>query len=142
MLGRLTISNYALIDSVELTFGDGLTIITGETGSGKSIMLGALSLLTGVRADVKSLSESGRKAVVEAEFRNVSPEVAAALRRLDIECVSDEVILRREILPSGRSRAFVNDTPVTLPALSEIAGMLIDIHTQHSNILLLSLIHI
>lgn len=136
MLGRLTISNYALIDSVELTFGDGLTIITGETGSGKSIMLGALSLLTGVRADVKSLSESGRKAVVEAEFRNVSPEVAAALRRLDIECVSDEVILRREILPSGRSRAFVNDTPVTLPALSEIAGMLIDIHTQHSNILL------
>lgn len=136
MLGRLTISNYALIDSVELTFGDGLTIITGETGSGKSIMLGALSLLTGVRADVKSLSESGRKAVVEAEFRNVSPEVAAPLRRLDIECVSDEVILRREILPSGRSRAFVNDTPVTLPALSEIAGMLIDIHTQHSNILL------
>lgn len=136
MLDRLTISNYALIDSVELTFGDGLTIITGETGSGKSIMLGALSLLTGVRADVKSLSESGRKAVVEAEFRNVSPEVAAALRRLDIECVSDEVILRREILPSGRSRAFVNDTPVTLPALSEIAGMLIDIHTQHSNILL------
>lgn len=136
MLGRLTISNYALIDSVELTFGDGLTIITGETGSGKSIMLGALSLLTGVRADVKSLSESGRKAVVEAEFRNVSLEVAAALRRLDIECVSDEVILRREILPSGRSRAFVNDTPVTLPALSEIAGMLIDIHTQHSNILL------
>ena len=74
--------------------------------------------------------------MVEAEFRNVSPEVAAALRRLDIECVSDEVILRREILPSGRSRAFVNDTPVTLPALSEIAGMLIDIHTQHSNILL------
>ena len=136
MLGRLTISNYALIDSVELTFGDGLTIITGETGSGKSIMLGALSLLTGVRADVKSLSESGRKAVVEAEFRNVSPEVAAALRRLGIGCVSDEVILRREILPSGRSRAFVNDTPVTLPALSEIAGMLIDIHTQHSNILL------
>ncbi len=136
MLKRLSISNYALIDSVELTFGDGLTIITGETGSGKSIMLGALSMLTGTRADVKSLSEGGRKAVVEAEFGNCGDDTLRILEQADVEPQGRDVILRREILPSGRSRAFVNDTPVTLPILAEVAAGLIDIHTQHSNTLL------
>lgn len=115
MLSRITIKNFALIDEMTLEPGPGLTIITGETGSGKSIMLGALSLLLGARADVKAAADPTSKIVVEAEF-------------------DSGTILRREVAPSGRSRAFVDDSPVTLAQLEETASRLIDVHSQHANL--------
>lgn len=137
MLNHLVIKNYALISGVDLDFTPGLTIVTGETGAGKSIMLGALSLLTGARADVKAISDRDSKAVVEAEFTCLPPHISDVIAAEGIESDPSMLILRREITPSGRSRAFVNDTPVTLSSLSKIASHLIDIHTQHSNVVLL-----
>lgn len=125
MLSHLEIRNYALIDSVSLEFRPGFTTITGETGAGKSIMLGALSLLCGARADSKALSASGQKTVVEAIF----------------ETDGGERILRREIAPGGRSRAFIDDSPVNLTELADTASRLIDIHSQHNNALLSSPAH-
>lgn len=122
MLSHLEIRNYALIDNVTLDFSSGFTTVTGETGAGKSIMLGALSLLCGSRADAKSLSQKGEKTIVEAIFTQEG----------------EETILRREIASGGRSRAFVNDSPVNIQQLAEIGGSLIDIHSQHNNMLLSS----
>lgn len=136
MLSRLTISNYALIESLDLMPGDGLSIITGETGAGKSVMLGALGLLKGERADSKVIADKSRKSVVEASFLNVDEYTAGKVRAVDPEWDGGELILRREILPSGRSRAFVNDSPSSLANLSDIAGNLLDIHSQNSNSLL------
>lgn len=121
MLARLYISNYALIDSLDIEFPDGLIIVTGETGAGKSILLGALSMLLGKRTDSSIFSDVTRNCVVEAEFSGKS---------------GDSCILRRVITPAGRSRAFVNDEPVTLSALAEVSGRLIDIHGQHQHLLL------
>lgn len=122
MLTRLSISNYALISSLDITFPDGLIIITGETGAGKSILLGALSLLLGKRADTSVFSDTGRNCVVEAEFHDGRS--------------GEEYILRRVITPAGRSRSFLNDEPVTLADLTAISSRIIDIHEQHQHLLL------
>lgn len=136
MIRHLSISNYALIDALELDLGEGLTILTGETGAGKSVMMGALSLLMGERADSKVLSGREGKSVVEGTFDNVSDTLRPIFESNDLDWNDGQVIIRREISTGGRSRAFVNDTPVTLPLLSEIAGGMVDIHSQHSNRLL------
>lgn len=141
MLQRLIINNYALIDRLDLTFGRGLSIITGETGAGKSIMLGALSLLLGGRADTKAIAEKGNKSIIEAVFTGVDASVRQVMEHNSLDWLDGEVTLRREITPAGRSRAFVNDTPVTLQVLSEVATMLVDIHSQHSNQMLLQPLH-
>lgn len=128
MLNKLIIRNYALIDEVEIDFSDGLSIITGETGAGKSIMLGALGLLLGERADTKAIADRSRKTMVEASFLTVvtDPETG--------ESRPGELIVRREISPTGRSRAFIDDSPVTLTQLSECSSRLLDIHSQHANL--------
>ena len=137
MLRRLQISNYALIEEAELEFGDGFTVLTGETGSGKSIMLGALSLLLGNRAD--SRVAAGGKARVLAQFEDVDSELRPLLESKGIDWLQSdngdggEITIRREISAEGRSRTFVNDTSVTLATLSEIAVRLVDIHSQMAN---------
>lgn len=136
MLSRLFISNYALIDQLEVEFRPGLTIITGETGAGKSILLGALSLILGERADVKAMRDSAKKTVVEATLNVAGYHLDQLFADADVDHDEQECILRREIAPSGRSRAFINDTPVALTFLREVATRLIDIHSQHSNMLL------
>ena len=135
MLQSLHIENYALIDKLEIEFSRGFSVITGETGSGKSIILGALSLLLGERADSKALRDEERKCVIEGVFdiTNYGLESFFSENDLDYENIS---IIRREILPNGKSRAFLNDTPVNLVNLKEIGERLIDIHSQHKNLLL------
>lgn len=137
MLSRLSISNYALIEHLDFTPGSRLTIITGETGAGKSVMLGALSLLKGERADMKVIADKDRKAIVEAVFEQPDAGVREAVADVDPDWDGQELIIRREINPSGRSRAFVNDTPASLAQLSAISANLLDIHSQNSNALLL-----
>lgn len=136
MLSRLYISNYALIDRLEIDFKEGLTIITGETGAGKSILLGALSLIMGERADIKVMRDSGSKTIVEATFNIAGYHLDRLFAEADVDYDEQECILRREIAPSGRTRAFINDTPVALTLLREVATRLVDIHSQHSNMLL------
>lgn len=136
MLDRLTISNYALIQELEINFREGLSIITGETGAGKSVMMGALGLLLGERVDSKVLSDRTRKATIEAQFDHVAPDVQSLFAHYDLDWNDGSVIVRREISASGRSRAFVNDTPVTLPTLGDVAQHLVDVHSQNSNRLL------
>lgn len=136
MIRSIHISNYALIDTVDLTLSPGLNIITGETGAGKSIMLGALSLLLGARADQRVVTDPTRKSVVEAifsiaEYHGLRPDDDE-----DIDWDDEVCILRREVSPTGRSRAFINDTPVTVGRLSEFAERLVDLHSQHNNMLL------
>ncbi|MDE7180577.1 MAG: DNA repair protein RecN [Muribaculaceae bacterium] len=138
MLKNLIIRNYALIEYLDLDFGPGLTIITGETGAGKSIMLGALSLVMGGRADTKVISDGGSKSVVEALFVDVEPELQALFEEKGIDWLTDadgvsEMTIRRELSASGRSKIFVNDTSVTLQTLSMIVPRLIDIHSQRAN---------
>lgn len=139
MIKTLHISNYALIDEIDIDFADGFNIITGETGAGKSIIMGALSLLTGGRADSKAIRSDDRKTVIEAVFSiTESDGVAALLAANDLDNpAGGEVILRRELTaPAGRSRAFINDTPVNLALLRQVAERLVDIHSQHENQLL------
>lgn len=138
MLRKLTIRNYALIDTLDLEFGPGLTIITGETGAGKSIMLGALSLLMGGRADTRVIGDGSGKSVVEAVFSDPPADLANQCSEYDIDWNPDEIIIRREIAPNGRSRVFINDIPVTLTVLQTISSKLIDIHSQHENARLLN----
>lgn len=137
MLKSLHISNYALIDRVDIDFTPGLNIITGETGAGKSIMLGALSLILGGRADTRVVSDHSVKSVIEASI-DVSgyPALGQYCIDNDIEWDPTECILRREITPAGRSRAFINDSPVPLNRLQGVALQLVDIHSQHQNLLL------
>lgn len=137
MITKLSIKNYALIDDISVDFSDGLTIITGETGAGKSILLGALSLLLGKRADLKSVRNYSKKCIIEGEFKftDAITERIFDKNNLDYDAHS---ILRRELLPSGKSRAFVNDTPVTLQQLQNLAPYLIDIHSQHDTLELFS----
>lgn len=136
MLEKLIINNYALIEQLDLSFSMGLTIITGETGAGKSIMLGALGLLLGDRADSKAIGDKSRKTMVEATFSHLPQQMAAVFEKNNLEWEGDTLIVRRELSPSGRSRAFINDTPVTLPTLSEVTSLLLDIHSQHNNLIL------
>lgn len=135
MLHKLTISNYALIDNLDISFTDGMTTITGETGAGKSIILGALSLLLGKRADTTVLKDKYKKSVVEATFSLPNDSLLAFFESLDID-FDNETIIRREITPQGKSRSFVNDTPVGLQTLKELGTVLIDIHSQHQNLFL------
>lgn len=138
MIKSLHISNYALINELDIEFMPGLNIITGETGAGKSIILGALSLLMGERADSKVMRDASRKTVIEAIFDVSDTAIIAALLEEKQFEAANECILRREISPGGRSRAFVNDTPSNLNDLREIAEHLVDIHSQHQNMLLSS----
>ena len=139
MIKTLHISNYALIDRIDITFFPGLNIITGETGAGKSIILGALGLLLGGRADTKVVRDPNVKSVIEATF---SADGYTSLQQFceenDIDWDDDTVILRREISTTGRSRAFINDSPVNLTQLQTAGLFLIDIHSQHQNLLLAS----
>lgn len=137
MLKRLTIDNFALINHIDVAFDDGLSIITGETGAGKSIIIGALSLLLGSRADSKSVKDRNEKMVVEAVFDIGDYDLRALFESYGLDYFPEETIVRRELLPSGRSRAFINDMPVQLATLSELTLRLVDIHSQHSNALLL-----
>ena len=136
MIKQLHISNYALIDKLDIGFNDGLTIITGETGAGKSIILGALSLILGERADSKSIRDTSSKTVVEATFDITGYRLEQFFSEHDIDWDDRECLVRRELSPTGRSRSFINDTPVALSVLRDLATHLIDIHSQHSNMLL------
>lgn len=130
MLASLSISNFALIDKLEIDFSDGFSIITGETGAGKSILLGALGLVLGKRADLTSLKNKEDKCVIEAHFNILNYNLQPFFVSNDLD-YEDETIIRREILPSGKSRAFINDSPVNLQELQELSVFLIDIHSQH-----------
>lgn len=129
MLETLTITNYVIIDNSEIHFAPGLNMITGETGAGKSVLLGAIGLILGRRADTQVLFDPAQKAIVEAIFQDTENRVGAMLKAFDLE-EGDEVVLRREIAPNGRSRAFINDTPVTLDTMTEIGAALMDVHQQ------------
>ena len=135
MLKQLQISNYALIDSADISFDNGFSVITGETGAGKSIMLGALALILGQRSDTSAMRDKEEKCVVEACFNVEGYGLEPLFVAEDVD-FDNETVIRREILPSGKSRAFVNDTPVTLNFLKELSQKLIDIHSQHQNLLL------
>ena len=137
MLKSLYISNYALIEQLEVGFDRGLTIITGETGAGKSIIMGALSLILGERANAQAIRDKSAKTVVEATFDIGGFGLKSFFENIDVD-YADECILRRELGANGRSRAFINDTPVQLSTLKELATHLVDIHSQHSNMLLAS----
>lgn len=133
MLTSLSIKNYALIDNLQVKFGEGLTIITGETGAGKSILLGGLGLVLGKRADLSSLKNKEEKCIVETEFSINNYDLEGFFRENDLD-FEKNTLIRREILPSGKSRAFINDTPVTLDILSSLGEKLIDIHSQHQTL--------
>ncbi|GAA4302843.1 DNA repair protein RecN [Aestuariibaculum suncheonense] len=135
MLTSLSIKNYALIDQLNVNFNDGFSIITGETGAGKSILLGGLSLILGKRADLSSLKDTSVKCVIEAVF-NISNYNLKALFEAEDFDYDEQTIIRREILPSGKSRAFVNDSPVNLSSLQLLGERLIDIHSQHQTMAL------
>lgn len=137
MLTQLSIKNYALIDDIKVNFSSGLTTITGETGAGKSILLGALSLLLGKRADISSVKDPAKKCIIEGDFTIAVYKLKELFETLDLD-YEEHTIIRREILPSGKSRAFVNDTPVTLQQLQQLGERLVDIHSQHETRSLLS----
>jgi len=130
LLTQLSINNYALINKLSIDFSSGLSIITGETGAGKSILLGALGLVLGNRADLSSLKDTSHKCIVEAKVAISNYSLEGFFNEVDLD-YEPETIIRREILPSGKSRAFVNDTPVTLSVLNQLRTKLIDVHSQH-----------
>ncbi|MDC6364959.1 MULTISPECIES: DNA repair protein RecN [Flavobacteriaceae] len=133
MLTNLSIKNYALIDDVNVSFSDGFTTITGETGAGKSILLGGLSLVLGKRADLSSLKDESKKCIIEAEFEISKYQLNDFFEENDLD-YEDITLLRREILPSGKSRAFVNDTPIVLEVLKNLGNQLVDVHSQHQTL--------
>ena len=133
MLTQLTIKNYALIDELQVGFNNGLTIITGETGAGKSILLGGLSLILGKRADLTSVKDSSKKCIIEGVFDIAKYNLKSLFKTRDLDYES-LTIIRREILPSGKSRAFINDTPVRLDDLQVLGEHLLDIHSQHQTL--------
>ncbi len=137
MISKLSIKNFALIDDVCVEFSSGLTSITGETGAGKSILLGALSLVLGKRADLNSIRNKSLKCIVEAEFILEENHFLKLFNEYELD-YDAHTIIRRELLPSGKSRAFVNDTPVTLSQLQSISNHLVDIHSQHETLSLFS----
>ncbi|MGJ8593688.1 MAG: DNA repair protein RecN [Aquaticitalea sp.] len=133
MLTSLTIKNYALIDHLQVSFNNGLTIITGETGAGKSILLGGLSLILGKRADLSNVKNTSEKCVIEATFDIANYNLKSLFKSEDLD-YEPQTIIRREILPSGKSRAFINDTPVNLDSLQALGVRLLDIHSQHQTL--------
>jgi len=136
MLQALNIQNYALIEELEFTPTQGLTVITGETGAGKSIIMGALGLILGQRADAKTVRTGANKCVIEATFNITSYHLEPFFEENDLEYDAENTIIRREILSTGKSRAFVNDIPVQLTTLKSLGDFLIDIHSQHQNLLI------
>ena len=135
MLKTLHIENYALIRETDIVFDGGFVVITGETGAGKSILLGALGLLLGQRADTQVLADKAKKCVVEASFDIAGLGLQPLFEEFDAD-YDDVLILRREILPSAKSRAFVNDSPATLPLLKALGEKIIDIHSQYQTLTL------
>ena len=135
MLRSLYIQNYALIEKLDIGFETGFSVITGETGAGKSIILGAIGLLLGQRADVKSIRQGAAKCVIEARFEIAGYGMRPFFEENELE-YEDECILRREVYASGKSRAFINDTPASLVQMKELGEQLIDVHSQHQNLLL------
>ena len=136
MLQSIHIQNYALIESLDINFHPGFSVITGETGAGKSIILGAIGLLVGQRADIKAIKTGANKCIVEARFHIASYELESFFEEHDLEYEEGECILRRELYASGKSRAFINDTPASLAQMKELGEKLIDVHSQHQNLLL------
>lgn len=136
MLQSIHIQNYALIDKLDIDFTLGFSVITGETGAGKSIILGAIGLLLGQRADVKAIKNGTSKCIVEARFCIASYGLEAFFQELDLEYDPEECILRREVYASGKSRAFINDSPASLNQMKALGEKLIDVHSQHQNLLL------
>ena len=138
MLKHLSIKNYALIQNLDVAFHPGFSVITGETGAGKSIILGAFSLILGQRAELNVLMDKNVKCVVEGQFQIRREGLKSYFDDNNLDFEPEITILRREILPSGKTRAFINDTPVNLPVLKDLAEMLVDIHSQHQTTLLQS----
>ena len=136
MLKQLYINNFTLIDTLDIKLNQGFSVITGETGAGKSIILGAINLLLGQRADTKCIKQNTRKCVIEAHFDISRYGMEYFFNDNGIDYDADDCILRREISPTGKSRAFINDTPVPLSAMKTLGSQLIDIHSQHQNLLL------
>lgn len=136
MLKHLHIENYALIESLDIDFHDGFSVITGETGAGKSILLGAIGLLTGDRADLSAIQSGKQRCVLEATFNPEGYGLEAFFQEEDLDFDPSECIIRRELTANGKSRAFINDTPTTITALKRLGNRLIDIHSQHQNLLL------
>ena len=136
MLQSIHIQNYALIETLDIDFHPGFSVITGETGAGKSIILGAIGLLVGQRADIKAIRNGANKCVVEAHFDISSYQLESFFEENDLEYEGGECILRRELLASGKSRAFINDTPASLVQMKALGEKLIDVHSQHQNLLL------
>ena len=137
MITTLAIKNYALIEDIQVDLQEGMTVITGETGAGKSILLGALALILGKRADLSSVKVASQKCVIECEFSIENYNLRDLFKRHDLD-YDDQTIIRREILPSGKSRAFVNDTPVSLAQLQKLGLQLVDIHSQQETLSLSS----
>lgn len=135
MLQKISISNYALIEALNISFGNGFTVITGETGAGKSILLGALGLVLGKRADVGVLFNKDEKCIVELTFQLENDSLKPLFESWDLE-YERECLMRREISPTGKSRAFINDTPVNLQQMKTLGSQLIDVHSQHDSLLL------
>ena len=136
MLQSIHIQNYALIESLDIDFHSGFSVITGETGAGKSIILGAIGLLVGQRADIKAIKNGASKCIVEARFNVTSYQLESFFEEHELENEGEECILRRELYASGKSRAFINDTPASLAQMKELGEKLIDVHSQHQNLLL------
>lgn len=136
MLKQLYIKNFTLIDELDITFENGFSVVTGETGAGKSIILGAIALLLGQRADSKLIKKDAERCVIEAHFDIDNYNIQTLFEENDIDYDAEDCILRREITASGKSRAFVNDTPVALTTIKTLGQTLIDIHSQHLNLLL------
>ena len=136
MLQSIHIQNYALIESLDIDFHSGFSVITGETGAGKSIILGAIGLLVGQRADIKAIKNGATKCIVEARFNVASYQLESFFEEHELEYEGEGCILRRELYASGKSRAFINDTPASLAQMKELGEKLIDVHSQHQNLLL------
>ena len=136
MLKHLHIENYALIESLDIDLNDGFSVITGETGAGKSILLGAIGLLTGERADLSAIQTGKQRCILEATFNPEGYDLESFFQDEDLDFDSSECIIRRELTANGKSRAFINDTPTTISALKKLGNRLIDIHSQHQNLLL------
>jgi DNA repair protein RecN (Recombination protein N) len=136
MLKSIYIQNYALIDTLDINFNTGFSVITGETGAGKSIILGAIGLLLGQRADIKAIKSGETKCIVEAKFNISSYNMESFFKENDLEFDSNDCIIRRELYASGKSRGFINDSPASLAQMRELGEQLIDVHSQHQNMLL------
>ena len=135
MLNKLVIKNFATINSVDINFSNGFSVLTGQTGSGKSIIVGALNLISGSRADFSKFYDNSKKIIIEAQFDITGLNFSSLFTSHDIDDES-ELIIRREILPNGKSRSFINDSPVRLEVLRNFSIKIIDIHSQHENLLL------